>query len=154
MYAIIRAGGKQAKVHEGDVLDVERIKNTDDVSFTPLLIVGDDGSVISDRSELEKASVKAEILGESAGPKVDIFKYKNKSGYRRRMGHRQKYTKIKVTAINSGTKAKSATKKKATSSKPKKAASAEKTTKAAKAKSESKPKASKPKAAKAKAEEE
>ena len=154
MYAIIRAGGKQAKVHEGDVLDVERIKNTDDVSFTPLLIVGDDGSVISDRSELEKASVKAEILGESAGPKVDIFKYKNKSGYRRRMGHRQKYTKIKVTAINAGTKAKSATKKKAASSKSKKAASAEKSTKAAKAKSESKPKASKPKASKAKAEEE
>ena len=155
MYAIIRAGGKQAKVHEGDVLDVERIKNTDDVSFTPLLIVGDDGSVISDRSALEKASVKAEVLGESAGPKVDIFKYKNKTGYRRRMGHRQKYTKIKVTAINSGTKAKSATKKKASSTKTKKSASGdEKTTKASKAKSESKPKASKPKASKATAEEE
>jgi large subunit ribosomal protein L21 len=102
MYAIIRAGGKQAKVHEGDVLDVERIKATDKVSFTPLLIVNDDGSVISDRDALEKASVTAEILGESAGPKIDIFKYKNKTGYRRRQGHRQKYTTIKVTKIKAG----------------------------------------------------
>jgi large subunit ribosomal protein L21 len=99
MYAIIRAGGKQAKVHEGDVLDVERIKDTENVSFTPLLIVGDDGTVVSDRAALDKASVTAEIIGDSDGPKIDIFKYKNKTGYRRRMGHRQKYTKIKVTKI-------------------------------------------------------
>jgi large subunit ribosomal protein L21 len=99
MYAIIRAGGKQAKVQEGDVLSVERIKDTETVSFTPLLIVGDDGTVISDREALEKASVTAEVLGASAGPKVDIFKYKNKTGYRRRQGHRQKYTTIKVTSI-------------------------------------------------------
>ena len=102
MYAIIRAGGKQAKVHEGDVLDVERIKGTDTVSYTPLLIVGDDGTVISDKDALGKATVTAEILGESAGPKIDIFKYKNKTGYRRRQGHRQKYTKIKVTKIKPG----------------------------------------------------
>ena len=114
MYAIIRAGGKQAKVHEGDVLDVERIKGTDKVSFTPLLIVKDDGSVISDRAALEKASVTAEILGESAGPKIDIFKYKNKTGYRRRQGHRQKYTTIKVTKIKAG----GAKKKKAKADKP------------------------------------
>jgi large subunit ribosomal protein L21 len=99
MYAIIRAGGKQAKVHEGDVLSVERIKDTDTVSFTPLLVVGDDGTVISDRGALAQASVTAEILGASAGPKVDIFKYKAKTGYRRRQGHRQKYTTIKVTEI-------------------------------------------------------
>ena len=99
MYAIIRAGGKQAKVHEGDVLDVERIKGTDKVSYTPLLIVADDGTVIADRDALSKATVTAKILGESAGPKVDIFKYKNKTGYRRRQGHRQKYTTIEVTKI-------------------------------------------------------
>jgi large subunit ribosomal protein L21 len=98
MYAIIRAGGKQAKVHEGDVLDVERIKGRDTVSFTPLLIVTDDGSVISDASVLG-SSVTADVIGESAGPKIDIFKYKNKTGYRRRQGHRQKYTTIKVTSI-------------------------------------------------------
>jgi large subunit ribosomal protein L21 len=130
MYAIIRAGGKQAKVHEGDVLDVERIKDTENVSFTPLLIVADDGTVVSDRSALDKASVTAEIIGDSDGPKIDIFKYKNKTGYRRRMGHRQKYTKIKVTGIKV-TKTKPAAKK----AKPK----------------ADKPKAEKPKADKSKA---
>ena len=148
MYAIIRAGGKQAKVHEGDILDVERIKDTENVSFTPLLIVADDGTVVSDRSALDKASVTAEIIGDSDGPKIDIFKYKNKTGYRRRMGHRQKYTKIKVTGIKV-TKTKPAAKK----AKPK----AEK--KPAKPKAESKadaPKAktTKPKAEKAATEEE
>jgi large subunit ribosomal protein L21 len=106
MYAIIRAGGKQAKVHEGDVIDVERIKASDKVTYTPLLIVGDDGKVISDHAVLGKSTVTAEILGASAGPKVDIFKYKNKTGYRRRMGHRQKYTTIKITKIKTGTTAK------------------------------------------------
>jgi large subunit ribosomal protein L21 len=104
MYAIIRAGGKQAKVREGDVLSVERIKDKDTVSFTPLLVVSDDGTVISDKDALAKATVTAEVLGESAGPKVDIFKYKAKTGYRRRQGHRQKYTTIKVTGIATGMK--------------------------------------------------
>jgi large subunit ribosomal protein L21 len=99
MYAIIHTGGKQAKVSEGDVLSVDLIRDTEKVSYTPLLIVTDDGSVIADPVKLKKATVTAEILGESAGPKIDIFKYKNKTGYRRRMGHRQKYTSIKVTGI-------------------------------------------------------
>jgi large subunit ribosomal protein L21 len=102
MYAIIRAGGKQAKVHEGDVLDVELIKNTDTVSYIPLLIVNDDGSVIADTKKLGKATVTVEVIGDSQGPKIDIFKYKNKTGYRRRHGHRQTYSRIKVTAITAG----------------------------------------------------
>lgn len=106
MYAIIRAGGKQAKVHEGDVLDVERIKDSEKVTFTPLLIVADDGKVIADRKVLDKSSVTAEVVGESLGPKIDIFKYKNKTGYRRRQGHRQKYTTIKVTKIKTAATAK------------------------------------------------
>ncbi len=139
MYAIIRAGGKQAKVHEGDVLDVERIKKTDTVSFTPLLIVSDDGTVISDKDVLGKATVTAEVVGPSAGPKVDIFKYKAKTGYRRRQGHRQKYTTIKVTKIDAA----------GTASKPAKAAKASADTTEAKATTA---KASKPaKAAKASA---
>ena len=102
MYAIIRAGGKQAKVHEGDVLDVELIKNTDSVSYTPLLIVNDDGSVVADAKALGKASVTVKVIGDTKGPKIDIFKYKNKTGYRRRHGHRQKYSRIEVIAITAG----------------------------------------------------
>jgi large subunit ribosomal protein L21 len=99
MYAIIRAGGKQAKVSEGDVIDVERLKITDEITFTPLLVVDDSGTVISDSESLAKSKVVAEILGEHRGDKVEVFKYKNKSGYRRRAGHRQTYTTIKVTSI-------------------------------------------------------
>lgn len=108
MYAIIRAGGKQSKVSEGDVLDVERLKATGDVTFTPLLIVKDDGTVISDAKKLEKAKVTAEILGEHRGDKIEVFKYKNKTGYRRHSGHRQTYTTIKVKKItvSGGTKKK------------------------------------------------
>ena len=100
MYAIIRAGGKQAKVSEGDVVDVDRVKTDGDVIFVPLLIVQKDGTVISDRDKLANATVTAEILGESSGPKVDIFKYKAKTGYRRRAGHRQKYTQLQIKKID------------------------------------------------------
>jgi large subunit ribosomal protein L21 len=130
MYAIISTGGKQAKVSEGDVLSVELIKDTGKVSYTPLLIVQDDGSVIADPAKLEKATVSAEILGESAAPKIDIFKYKNKTGYRRRMGHRQKYTTIKVTGI----KAPGGKKKAAKDTKDAKGAKSAKATKSTKAK--------------------
>jgi large subunit ribosomal protein L21 len=63
------------------------------------LVVDDKGNAVSDRAALAKASVTAKVLGESAGDKIDIFKYKNKSGYRRRQGHRQKYTRIEITGI-------------------------------------------------------
>ena len=99
MYAIIRAGGKQSRVSEGDVINVERLKTTGDITFTPLLIVKDDGTVISDAKKLEKAKVTAEILGEHRGEKIEVFKYKNKTGYRRHAGHRQTYTTLKVKKI-------------------------------------------------------
>ena len=99
------------------------------MSYTPLLIVADDGSVIADRKVLSKASVTAKIVGESAGPKIDIFKYKNKTGYRRRQGHRQKYTTIEVTKI------------KTAPAKKKAAAVTDEDTKAPKAKAKAKPKA-------------
>ena len=111
MYAIIRAGGKQQKVREGDVLDVERIKEADTTTFTPLLLVGDDGAVITDKDALAKASVSVEIMGEHRGNKIEGFTYKNKTGNRRRYGHRQTYSTIKVTKIDAGTK--KAAKKKA-----------------------------------------
>jgi large subunit ribosomal protein L21 len=128
MYAIIRAGGKQAKVQEGDVIDVERIKAEGEVAFTPLLIVNDDGSVLSDRDALDKLTVTTEVVGDSTGPKIDIFKYKNKTGYRRRAGHRQKYTRLEVKKIELPAAKKKAAKKSDDSDK-----------KAAKPKAEKKP---------------
>jgi large subunit ribosomal protein L21 len=113
MYAIIRAGGKQAKVQSGDVIEIERVKgDAEEMSFAPLLIVDDKGNAVSDRDLLAKASVTAKVLGESQGQKIDIFKYKNKTGYRRRQGHRQKYTQIEITDIKlPGAKAKTTTAK-------------------------------------------
>jgi len=105
MYAIIRSGGKQAKVHEGDVIDVERLHVDGEVTFTPLLVVDDKGKVFSGRDQLKTAKVTAKVVGESAGDKVDMFKYKAKTGYRRRGGHRQKYTTIEVTKIEAPKKA-------------------------------------------------
>lgn len=112
MYAIIRAGGKQAKVQVGDVIEIERVKDPgDSVTFVPLLVVSDDGDSVSDRAKLADAKVTAEVLGETKGEKIDIFKYKNKTGYRRRQGHRQKYTQIEITEIKlPGAKAKTASK--------------------------------------------
>ena len=122
MYAIIRAGGKQAKVSSGDVIDIERVKSDDEkLTFSPLLVVDDDGTAVSDKAVLSKATVTAKVLGESAGPKIDIFKYKNKSGYRRRQGHRQRYTRIEITGI----KIPAGSKKKATPKKAEKAESEE-----------------------------
>ena len=122
MYAIIRTGGKQTKVQSGDVIDIERVKTDDDkLTFEPLLVVDDDGNAVSDRTALAKASVTAKVLGESDGPKIDIFKYKNKSGYRRRQGHRQKYTRIEITGI----KLPAAAKKKASAKKKEEPAASE-----------------------------
>ncbi len=133
MYAIIRAGGKQAKIQEGDVLDVERVKSDGEITYTPLLIVQDDGTVISDRNTLDKLTVTAEVVGGSTGPKIDIFKYKAKTGYRRRAGHRQKYTQLLVKKIElPGAKKKAATKESAKGEPAKKKPAKKKPAKAAK----------------------
>jgi len=142
MYAIIRTGGKQSKVREGDILDVEQLAGDDEVSFTPLLVVDAKGKVVSDRRKLSTATVTAKVLGPSAGPKIDIFKYKNKTGYRRRQGHRQKYTRIEILKI----KAPKAEPKKAAASEEEKPATAAKP--AAKATAAKKPAAKKPAATK------
>lgn len=100
MYAIIRSGGKQSKVAAGDVIDVELLKGASEtVTFTPLLVVDGEGKAVTDRARLEEMPVTAEVEGEVRGDKLDIFKYKNKSGYRRRMGHRQRYTRLRIVGI-------------------------------------------------------
>ena len=132
MYAIIRTGGKQAKVSEGDVLDVERLRDAgDEVTFTPLVVVEDDGTVHTGKEALADAKVTAKVVGASVGPKVDIFKYRAKTGYRRRQGHRQKYTQIEVTGIELKPKKKKATPKKKAPKKTDEVAAAEKAEKAA-----------------------
>jgi large subunit ribosomal protein L21 len=100
VYAIIRAGGKQHKVAKGDVIEVERLKgSSDSLEFVPLLIVDDKGKTRSARSELVDARVTATVVGDTKGPKVEVHKYKNKIGYRRHTGHRQKYTSIQISDI-------------------------------------------------------
>jgi large subunit ribosomal protein L21 len=128
MYAIIRAGGKQAKVQSGDVIDIERVKgDSEELSFSPLLVVDDKGTAVSDRTVLANATVTAKVLGESQGPKIDIYKYKNKTGYSRRQGHRQKYTRIEITGIElpGAAKAKSKTATPKTTDVPESAAAVE-----------------------------
>ena len=103
MYAIVRSGGRQHKVAVGDVLEIDRIDDEAgaSVSLTPLLLVDGD-TVTADKSTLGGVSVTAEVLAETKGPKIRIFKYKNKTGYRKRQGHRQQYTQVRVTGIESG----------------------------------------------------
>ncbi|MEL4505957.1 50S ribosomal protein L21 [Luteococcus sp. H138] len=100
MYAIVRSGGRQHKVAVGDVVEIDKVtdKVGDSVELTPLLLV-DGETVTSDKGALEKASVSAEVLAETKGPKIRIMKYKNKTGYKKRQGHRQKYTQVKITGI-------------------------------------------------------
>lgn len=100
MYAVIRAGGKQYKVAEGDVIQIEKVASgSKKLEFEPLLVVDDKGKTTTSRSDLARAKVSAEVLGEEKGDKVRIFKYKNKSRYRRRAGHRQRYTSIRIAGI-------------------------------------------------------
>jgi large subunit ribosomal protein L21 len=102
VYAIVRSGGRQHKVAVGDVLEIDKIDDAagSTVNLTPLLLV-DGETVTSDASQLGSASVTAEILGATKGPKIHILKFKNKTGYRKRQGHRQKYTQVLVTGIES-----------------------------------------------------
>ena len=99
MYAVIKTGGRQAKVEEGDVLQVERLRATGEVEFEPVLIAIDDDKIITDRDRLAKMAVKAKVVGEVRGKKVDVFHYRNKSGYRKSAGHRQTYTTVEITKI-------------------------------------------------------
>jgi large subunit ribosomal protein L21 len=102
MYAVIKSGGKQHKVSEGDVIEVERLVADDEtVTFQPLLVVDDDGKAHVGK-DIAKATVTARALGEKKGDKVKVFKYRPKSGYARRAGHRQMITMLEISEVKLG----------------------------------------------------
>ena len=101
MYAIVRSGGQQQKVAVGDVIEIDKVASeVGDSVKLPVVLLVDGDKVTSDADALGKATVTAEVLGATKGPKIIIQKYKNKTGYKTRQGHRQKYTQVKVTDIS------------------------------------------------------
>jgi large subunit ribosomal protein L21 len=101
MYAVIATGGKQHRVAEGDVIEVERlgVDEGGTVDLRPVLLV-DGETVLATPDDLGGASVSARVVGDAKGPKINGFTYKNKTNNRKRWGHRQKYTRIEITGIS------------------------------------------------------
>jgi large subunit ribosomal protein L21 len=107
MYAIVKTGGKQYKVAVDDVITVEKVVGAPgaEISLVPLLLV-DGADVTHDVDALAGATVTGKVVEHTKGPKIRIHKFKNKTGYHKRQGHRQPLTKVQVTAI-SGSKSES-----------------------------------------------
>lgn len=103
MYAIVKTGGKQYKVAEGDVIEVEKLAGEpgDAVSLPAVLLV-DGERVVADPGKLAGVAVAGELVAHRKGPKIRIHKFKNKTGYHKRQGHRQSLTQVKVTGIATG----------------------------------------------------
>jgi len=100
-YAIVKTGGKQYKVAVGDVVEVEKLEGEPGAELTfPALLVVDGSEVISDADALGKVAVTGKVVEQTKGPKIRIHKFKNKTGYHKRQGHRQKLTRVEVTGIN------------------------------------------------------
>jgi len=102
MYAVVETGGKQYKVEEGTSLLVDRLdaKEGDKVALRAVMFR--DTEVVAVPKELEKVKVEAKVAAHLRGPKIKVFKYKAKKGYRRRAGHRSELTKLEVTSIKAG----------------------------------------------------
>ncbi|HEX4223924.1 MAG TPA: 50S ribosomal protein L21 [Pseudonocardiaceae bacterium] len=100
MYAIVKTGGKQYKVAVGDVVQVEKLDGEPgtEVSFPALLVV-DGTDITADAEALGAVAVTAKVVEHTKGPKIHIHKFKNKTGYHKRQGHRQKLTRVEVTGI-------------------------------------------------------
>jgi large subunit ribosomal protein L21 len=98
VYAIVRAGTKQQKVAVGDVIEIDKISTAVGETLTLPVVLAVDGEKVTSTG-LDKAAVTVEVLGATKGPKIVIQKFKNKTGYKKRQGHRQKYTQVKVTDI-------------------------------------------------------
>lgn len=102
MYAVIKTGGKQYRVAQGEQVNVERLGDEGtEVELSPVLLVDGD-TTLATPSELAGAKVTARVVGETKGPKINGFTYKNKSNQRKRWGHRQAYSTIEITGISAG----------------------------------------------------
>jgi large subunit ribosomal protein L21 len=102
VYAIVRCGGRQEKVALDDVLTVDKLSGETGSSVTlPALLVVDGDRVIIDPAELGRFVVTAEIVADASGPKINMIHYRNKTGYKRRHGHRQRYTQVRITGMGS-----------------------------------------------------
>ena len=101
MYAIIATGGKQYKVAEGDIIKVEKlgVEAGSSVTFDQVLVVNN-GSVVVGNPTVANATVTASVIEEGKNKKVIVYRYKRKSGYHKKNGHRQPYTKVKIEKIN------------------------------------------------------
>jgi large subunit ribosomal protein L21 len=104
MYAVIQTGGKQYRVAEGETLRVEKLTASpgEKLSFVPLLFADDGGNVQVGKPQVSGIKVEAEVLEQGLGKKLIIFKYKRRKSYRRKTGHRQPFTALKITAIKAG----------------------------------------------------
>ncbi len=101
-YAIFKSGGKQFRVQTGDVLDVELIdgEKGESVEFPEVLFLNQGEKAVVGTPTVAKAAVQAEVLDQVRGPKVISYKYKKRKNYRRKVGHRQDYTRVKITGVN------------------------------------------------------
>lgn len=101
MYAIIKTGGKQYKVQEGQTLHVEKLEGTEgsEIEFTDVLMYSDGENVTLGAPTIDSAIVKGQIIDQGKGKKVIVFKFKRRKGYRRFKGHRQSYTAVKIDSI-------------------------------------------------------
>lgn len=100
-YAVIKSGGKQYRVTEGETLSVELLSAKGEIEFKEVLLLVDGDKVEMGAPFLSGVSVYAEVIGDVKGDKIEVFKYKSKSRYRKHTGHRQGYTSIKITGIGS-----------------------------------------------------
>jgi large subunit ribosomal protein L21 len=100
MYAVVRVGGRQERVEPGDVIEVDFVKADpgETVELAPIVVFDDDGKAHVGK-DLSKAKVKAKLLGDKKGDKVRVFKYRNKTGYRRQAGHRQLLTLLEIEEV-------------------------------------------------------
>ncbi|GAA2237685.1 50S ribosomal protein L21 [Herbiconiux moechotypicola] len=100
VYAVVRAGGRQEKVEVGSIVTLDRVQAGEDgnIELAAVLLVDGD-KITSDAASLSKVTVTAEVLEDLRGPKIVIQKFKNKTGYKKRQGHRQELTRVKVTGI-------------------------------------------------------